>query len=130
MNHRVLRLLLGLLFIAAPAMAQGQNVTGKVTSEQGTALAGVQILVKGTTTGAVTNDAGNYTVRATQGQVLVFRHIGHAMAERTVGTETVINVSLRRIATQLDATVVTALGLTSQQRSVGTATQTDRKSVV
>jgi len=123
MNHRVLRLLLGLLLIAVPAMAQGQNVTGKVTSEQGTALAGVQILVKGTTTGAVTNDAGTYTIRAAQGQVLVFRHIGHAMAERTVGTETVINVSLRRIATQLDATVVTALGLTSQQRSIGTAQQ-------
>lgn len=123
MNHRVLRLLLGLLLVAVPAMAQGQNVTGKVTSEQGTALAGVQILVKGTTTGAVTNDAGTYTIRATQGQVLVFRHIGHAMAERTVGAETVINVSLRRIATQLDATVVTALGQTAQQRGLGTAQQ-------
>lgn len=123
MNHRVFRLLLGLLLLAAPAMAQGQNVTGKVTSEQGTALSGVQIVVKGTTVGTATNDVGNYTVRAAQGQVLVFRLIGHAPLERTVGSETVINVSLRRVATQLDATVVTALGLTSMQRSIGTAQQ-------
>jgi TonB-linked SusC/RagA family outer membrane protein len=124
MNHRVLRLLLGLLLIAVPAMAQGQNVTGKVTSEQGTAVSGVQVVVKGTTTGTVTNDDGMYTIRANAGQVLQFRLIGYAPIERTVGSDAVINVTLRRVATQLDATVVTALGRTVNQRSLGTVQQT------
>lgn len=112
---------------AAPATAQGtpqqKSVTGRVTSEQGEPLGGVSVVVKGTTTGTMTRVDGTYSLRAAVGQVLQFRFIGTAPEERTVGAADVINVSLRRVATQLDAMVVTALGQLAQVRTLGTAQQ-------
>lgn len=116
-------LLTGLLLLAAPLYAQQTTVTGKVTSEQGTPLGGVTVLVKGTTTATATTSEGNYSIRANVGQVLQFRSIGTTSVERTVGESDVINVTLRRVATSLDAVVVTALGQTTEQRALGTATQ-------
>src|SRR4051812_49841884 len=107
MKTRPLMVLVGLFLIAAQASAQQKTVTGKVTSEQGTALSGVAVIVKGTTTTTTTSLQGTYSIHADVGQVLQFRLIGNAPEERTVGTDDVINVSLRRTATNLDAVVVT-----------------------
>src|SRR5213592_418681 len=121
---RLLLALLGLMLVAGPAFAQQRTIAGKVTSEQGTPLSGVSVTVKGTTTSTVTNPQGDYSIAATAGQVLQFRLIGTALAERSVGTEDVINVQLRRVALDLDAVVVTALGQNAPARSVATAQQT------
>ena len=115
---------MGLVLSTAQAVAQVKTVTGTVTSEQGGALAGVSVVIKGTATGTTTNDAGNYSVRVAVGQVLQYRLIGNAPEERTVGADDVINVQLRRVATQLGEVVVTALGQTMEQRALGTAQQT------
>src|SRR5262245_44881144 len=119
MKTRVLHALLGIALLASRGHAQQKTVTGKVTSEQATALAGVSVIIKGTTQGSASNNDGNYAIRADVGQVLVFRFIGTAPAERTVGNDDVINVSLRRVATNLDAVVVSAFGQTASQRSLG-----------
>ncbi len=124
MKNRVLLALMGILLIAAPASAQDQPVTGKVTSEQGAPMQGVQVVIKGTTAVTITNASGDYSIRVQPGQVLQYRFIGHAPVERTVGAERVINVTLKRTATQLDAMVVSALGQTTTQRALGTAQQT------
>ncbi len=124
MKTRVLLVLMAMFLSAAQALAQDQSVTGKVTNEQGAAMPGVTVLIKGTTVGSLTNREGDYTIRVAAGQVLIFRMLGHAAVERTVGTPTVINVTLRRVATQLDATVVTALGQSTAQRALGTSQQT------
>src|SRR5206468_259027 len=108
------------------AFAQQRTITGKVTSEQGAPLAGVSITVKGTTTATATNPEGDYSIAAEAGQMLQYRLIGTALLERTVGVEDVINVQLRRVALDLDAVVVTALGETAMQRSLGTAQQSVR----
>src|SRR5213079_1663473 len=105
---------------------QQRTITGTVTSEQGTPLAGVAIVVKGTLGRTATNAAGAYSIRAAAGQVLQFRLIGSAVVERTVGDADVIDVVLRRVALDLDAVVVTALGQTTAQRALGTAQQTIR----
>jgi len=118
--------LMGALLIAAPAFAQQKTVTGKVTSEQGIPLSGVTVAVKGTSVTASSDRDGNYSIRAEVGQVLQFRLIGTALVERTVGAEDVINVQLRRVALNLDAVVVTALGQTAVQRTLGTSQQTLR----
>jgi TonB-linked SusC/RagA family outer membrane protein len=123
MKTRVRIVLMGLFLLAAPAYAQQKTVTGKVTSEQGAPLGGVSVLVKGTTGVTATNNEGVYSIRAAVGQVLQFRSIGTASIERTVGDSDVIDVSLRRVVTSLDAIVVTALGQTTEQRALGTATQ-------
>ena len=114
---------MGALLLAGPAAAQQRAITGTVTSEQGTPLAGVAIVVKGTLGRTATNPAGGYSIRAQAGQVLVFRLIGTAVVERTVGAEDVIDVTLRRVALDLDAVVVTALGQTREQRALGYSQQ-------
>ncbi len=124
MKTRFVMVLMGLFLLTAQAVAQVKTVTGTVTSEQGGTLAGVSVVIKGTTTGTTTSDAGTYSVRVAVGQVLQFRLIGNAPEERTVGADDVINVQLRRVATQLGEVVVTALGQTMEQRALGTAQQT------
>src|SRR5882672_11413088 len=126
MKTSVVMVLMGVFLVAAPAFGQQKTVTGKVTSEQGAPLSGVLIAVKGTSTNASTNHAGDYSISAEAGQVLQFRFIGTARVERTVGADDVINVVLRRVALDLDAVVVTALGQTTQQRALGTSQQTLR----
>jgi hypothetical protein len=102
------------VFLITPrAYAQEKTVTGTVTSEQGTPLSSVSVVIRGTTVGTVTNNSGMVSERAAPGQVLQFRLIGTAPAERTVGASVVINVVLTRVATSLDAFVVTALGQTT-----------------
>jgi TonB-linked SusC/RagA family outer membrane protein len=124
MKKRVPMILMAMLFAATQASAQQGTVTGNVTDEQGAPLRGVSVVVKGTSTGTLTNTSGAYSIRAAPGQVLQFKFIGTAPAERPVGAESVINVQLKRVAATLDAIVVTALGQTSSQRELGTAQQT------
>ena len=123
MKIRVCTLLFGMLLVAGQAFAQEKTVTGTVTNEAGAALADVRVILKGTGLGTTTNTDGRYSIRASTGQVLQFRFVGTAPVERTVGSADVIDVQLRRVATNLDAVVVTALGQTATQRSVGTAQQ-------
>ena len=118
--------LLSLVLMASLAFAQQRTITGKVTSEQGSPLGGVAVSVKGTSTATSTGTEGDYSIPATAGQVLQFRLIGTALVERAVGADDVINVQLRRVALDLDAVVVTALGETAAQRSLGTAQQSVR----
>jgi len=115
---------LSLVLASAQAFAQQRTITGKVTSEQGTPLNGVTVSVKGTSTSTATTAQGDYSIAAEAGRILLFRLIGTELVQRTVGTEDVINVQLRRVALDLDAVVVTALGETAARRSLGTAQQT------
>ena len=115
--------LTGTFLLAAQALAQQKTVTGKVTNEGGLPVSGVQLVVKGTGRGTQSNSTGDYSILAEVGQVLLFRLLGNAPEERTVGAESVINVKLRKVATTLDAVVVSALGQTITQRSLGTSQQ-------
>ena len=124
MMKKVFLMLAGISLLTAPASAQQLSITGKVSSELGTPMSSAQVVIKGTTTGVLTNSEGRYTIRANTGQILQFRFIGHAPVERRVGTETTIDITLRRVANQLDAIVVTALGETVNKRGIGTSQQT------
>ena len=116
--------LAGVFLSAAQALAQQKTVTGRVTGEDGAPMPGVSVLIQGTRLGTATNTEGRYSIRANVGQILVFRQIGTAPVERTVGAADVIDVTLRKVATNLDAVVVTALGETAAKRSLGTSQQT------
>jgi TonB-linked SusC/RagA family outer membrane protein len=125
MKNRLLTLLLGLIFVSTQVFAQERIITGTVTSaEDGDALPGVSVKVKGTATGAVTNQNGMYSIRAGANQVLVFSYIGTATQEIAVGSEPVLNVKLSSDTRALNEVVVTALGQTARQRSIGTGQQT------
>src|SRR5436190_4024886 len=126
MKTRAVLVLMISFLVAPPLFAQQKTITGRVTSEQGASLSGVTVSVKGTGNTTSTNTQGDYSIAAAAGQTLQFRLIGTGLVERAVGSEDVINVQLRRVALDLNAVVVTALGETAAQRSLGTAQQTLR----
>src|SRR6267378_3218615 len=126
MKKTVLIVLMGLFVFVARASAQQKTVSGKITSEQGSPLPDVSIVVKGTGTRTTTDGQGRFSIRAEPGQVLQFKSIGTAPYERPVGSDDVLTIQLRRVARSLDAVVVTALGQSANQRSLGTAQQTVR----
>ena len=125
MKKKLLILVLGFFFVSLQAFAQQKTVTGKVTDDEGLPLPGASISIKGSTTGGTSSKVdGTYSILANASQVLQFKFIGTKTVERAVGTNNVINVQLRADATSLNEVVITALGQTTTQRSLGTAQQT------
>src|SRR5688500_17372872 len=125
MKMRLLTVVLGLFVVADPVDAQQGTVTGVVTSDRKTRQAGVQIVLKGSGRGTLSNSDGRYSIRADVGNVLQFSVVGTAAIERTVGAaDAPINVELRTSAISLDAVEVTAMGHTAARRSLGTSQQT------
>jgi CarboxypepD_reg-like domain len=122
--NRALALLLGTSLLAAQASAQQRTVTGNVSRDDGIPLGGVSVIVKGTSQGTLTNNAGDFTIRAEIGQILQFRRIGYVPRERAVTADPVLRVQLINTATGLDRVVVTALGQQTAQRNLGTSQQT------
>lgn len=119
-----LLLLWSILSYAAISVAQGQIITGKVTGADDNAeLPGVNILVKGSSTGAVTSIDGTYRVEAAANSTLVFSFVGYATQEVAIGNRTVIDVALTSDAEQLQEVVVTALGISREKRSLTYAAQ-------
>ncbi len=108
------KILLLFAFVACfvgSALAQERTVSGKVTdSETGEALPGVNILVKGTTQGTVTDTDGNFKVAVSNNATLVFSFIGFKVQEVAVGTQSTINVSLKDDADVLSEVVVVGYG--------------------
>ncbi|WP_203296056.1 SusC/RagA family TonB-linked outer membrane protein [Luteirhabdus pelagi] len=102
--------------------AQEETITGTVTDDSGVPLLGVNILVKGTSTGAQTDFDGNFTIEASQGQTLVFSYIGFTPKEVTVGASNTIDVTLEQ-GEELETVVVTALGISREKKTLGYATE-------
>ncbi|WP_439882103.1 SusC/RagA family TonB-linked outer membrane protein [Pontibacter sp. MBLB2868] len=118
-------IILLLLCLTNVALAQENYVTGKVTgAEQGMALPGVSVLVKGTTTGTTTDANGEFRIQVPNtSAVLVFRYLGYETKEVTVGNQSVINVSLNADTKQLSEVVVTAMGISREKKALGYASQ-------
>ena len=102
--------------------AQTGTVQGTVKDASGNALPGVNIQVKGTSTGTSTDFDGNYEIAAKQGDVLVFSFIGFTAKEVTV-TGATLNVTMEESTNELNEVVVTALGITKEKKSLGYAVQ-------
>src|SRR5687767_2772665 len=122
-SKRLLMVLVGTLLFAAEAFAQQREITGLVTGDGGAPLVGVQVVVKGTSTGTLTNTAGRYTIRASAGQAIQFSYIGTSTVERVVGADNVINVEMKMTAISLEAVEATAMGQTASRRSLGSSQQ-------
>lgn len=89
-------LLFFLLFLSGIAMAQNKIVKGKVTSEEdGSALPGVSVVLKGSTAGTSTDENGSYSIEVpSSGSTLTFSYVGFLYKEVSVGAQSVIDVSL------------------------------------
>ena len=115
--------------ILAPIEKVQQTITGTVSDELG-ALAGVSVLIKGTTTGTSTDFDGNYSLEVDGADaIIVFSYIGYATQEIAVANQTTIDVTLIEDASKLEEVVV--LGYTTKKKGeiTGSVSIIDSKAI-
>lgn len=110
-------LFISLLFLAFNA--QSQTISGTVSDEIGSKLAGVSILIKGTEKGVITLAGGKYSITAGSNAVLIFSFLGFEILEIPVSNRTTIDVKLVKEVVRLEDVVVSALGIKKQARGLG-----------
>ena len=98
-----------------PAPGQQIDVSGRVTAPDGERIRGASVRIRGTTTSAITDDEGKYSLTAPSDAVLVFNRIGYRGVGVSVGGRTTVNVVMERAVTVLPEVVVT--GYTTQKRA-------------
>ncbi|MEM7552411.1 MAG: TonB-dependent receptor [Bacteroidota bacterium] len=108
------------LLLVFSASAQERAVSGRITSaEDGSGLPGVNVVLKGTTTGTVTDIDGNYKLNVpSEGGTLVFSFIGLASQEVEIGARSVLDVQMASDVTELSEVVVQAYGAQSEKLNI------------
>jgi len=121
MKNSLLKKPLLILMLLVGSITFGQSIKGVVTDADGS-LPGVSITIKGTSTGVQSDFDGNYSIKASQGDVLVFSYLGYKTEERTVGSESTINVTMTEDATELEEIVIIGYGSTTVKDATGAVT--------
>ncbi len=116
-------------FMMQFTFAQEKTITGVITDQMDMPLPGANVMIKGTTTGTQTDFDGNYSINASEGDVLVYSYIGQKTEERTVGAQTVMDVKLVEDAQALEEVIVVGYGTSTKQSFTGTAKQIDAASL-
>lgn len=123
-------ILLATLAISVQAFSQ-ITVKGTVVDTKGEAIPGVNVLVKGTTTGTMTDLDGKYQLAgANANTVLVFSCIGYEAQEVAVGSKSTIDVVLAEDSEMLEETVVVAYGTAKKKDLTGSIGTVDSKTIV
>ena len=132
--RKALRFLMFAFFfmtICSGVFAQQKTVTGKIVDDNGQALPGVTIVVKGTTVGTVSNIDGNYSISGVSAEsVLVYSFVGMLTQEITVGDQTLINITMEADAVGLDEVVVVGYGTQSKATLTGAVSQVKGEEVM
>jgi len=124
-NYKLLlAILLPFIFIQTVA-AQSVKISGVVTAKSdGLPLPGVSVSIKGTTTGAQTNNEGKFTLNAKVNDVLRITYIGFTPKEIPITqNETALQITLDELANSLNEVVITALNISKDKKSLGYAVQ-------
>lgn len=126
MKSKVTNLLLMLLLFPVISVwgAEPITVKGIVTDTSGEPLIGVSVIVEGTAFGTSTNVDGEFSLKASEGDLLKFSYIGYRAVEMTVHGTAPINLVMEEEATALDEVVVTALGIKREQKALSYNVQT------
>ena len=96
------------------------KITGKVTDDKGAPMPGVSVVVKGTTTGILTDIEGNYTLNVPDSKnSVVFSFVGYIAQEIVVGTQTTINVKLAENVVNIEQVVVVGYGKINKKDITG-----------
>lgn len=127
----ILPLVLGLL-LSVGAVAQQMSVKGTVKDQTGEPIIGANVLVKGTTTGVVTDPDGKFEVPAAKNAVLLISYVGFQIQEVTVTGKPLVIV-LKEDTELLDEVVVLGYGASARKQdlsaSVGVVSNTDELAV-
>lgn len=122
-------------FLNAPLLfAQSPTIRGTVRDEKNESIPGVNIIVKGTSNGTLTNADGTFALTParplTNQDVLVFSYIGYTTIDVPYTGQTTINLQLKADNQTLNEVVVTALGIKREEKSLGFAAQTVNENAV
>jgi TonB-linked SusC/RagA family outer membrane protein len=125
---KILKCTFAILFLFTASlftvMAQERKLTGTVSGEQGEPLVGVSVSIVGANRGTVTDANGNYTLPVAGKGVIKFSYLGFKSQVLNIGEErSVLNVTLEEDVIALEETVVYAMDMRRDERSVATAVQ-------
>ncbi|GAA4327136.1 TonB-dependent receptor [Mucilaginibacter gynuensis] len=113
-------LVAALLVLSLDGYAQTIKITGKITSSDNSMpLPGVTVKIKDASTGAVSGTDGTYTINAKQGDVLVFSFLSFATQQIYVGSNPIINVTLKSSTSELSEVVVIGYGTRARSDLTG-----------
>jgi len=112
--------MLTLLILSAGIARAQSSVKGKITDESGAGLPGVNVLLKGTTSGTTSDSNGDYALEVPdENSVIVFSFIGYETKEITAGKQTTVNVELKPSVESLSEVVVIGYGTQKQEAITG-----------
>jgi len=123
MKKKITLLVIILLTGWAFVFAQNSTVKGIVKDDQGNAMPGVSVLVKGTPNGIATDENGRYTIAVPSGSTLIFSFVGSITQEQLINNRTEINVVLVASSGNLTDVVVVGYG-TQTKKELSTAVTT------
>lgn len=90
--------------------AQDKLITGTINTEAGDPLPGVNIIIKGTTNGAISDFDGNFTLTVNEEDILLFRYVGYLKQEISVENKSEFIIQLKEDVSTLEEIVVTGYG--------------------
>jgi TonB-linked SusC/RagA family outer membrane protein len=133
MNYYLKRRILFLAFLSFCVILQAQReekrISGHVRDAQDLPLAGVNIKVKGTTNGTITDFDGNYSLGVEKGQTLVFSYIGFVTQEIVVADQKTLNVEMKEDTETLEEVVVVGYGVQKKKLVTGATVQVKGESL-
>tara|TARA_R110001592_G_scaffold123108_4_gene330638 strand:- start:23630 stop:26686 length:3057 start_codon:yes stop_codon:yes gene_type:complete len=106
------------------------SVSGTVTDESKTPLPGVSIMIKGTTTGVVTDFDGIFKIKVKKGDVLKFLYLGFKEQDITIGSQKTLNIIMKEDAAQLDEIVIVGYGSQKKASVLGAISQVKGAEIV
>ena len=117
-----------LISSSSHGLAQGgEQVKGTITGSDGIGLIGVNVIVKGTTTGTITDIEGAYSIKAKSGNVLQFSYLGYLSQEVVVGNQKEISLVMFADAKLLDEIVVVGYGTQKKSHLTGSISKIENK---
>ena len=131
MSRKLLMNFVFLLCLMFEVSAQDKTISGKVTSsEDGSALPGVSVSVKGSTRGTVTGADGNYKIGVPANATINFSFVGFKRSSIAVGSKTVVDVVLSSDASEIEEVVVVGYGATIKKKEATGATSNLKGEVI
>ena len=121
--HRIVTLLVVFFLSTSLLFAQEKTISGVISDEEAVPLPGVNVIVKGTTKGVVTDFDGNFSIQANDGDVLTISFVGFTTQELVVGEETNLSISLQEDYAKLDEVIITGYGSTAKKDLVSSISQ-------
>ena len=119
MKQKLLYCLMLLVGVVIQIQAQEQSITGTVTDDKQNPLPGMNIFIRGTTIGTITDVDGKFKVNVPKGSTLVIQGVGFEAQEILIGDQTTLSITLKEFIKNLNEVVVTAIGIERETNSLG-----------